>query len=91
MFEKRIRARTYSVCDAIGESHELDLVAGALPVGEEGQDQAQCGGLGVGRGIGEGDVAQGGSAIGGVAGTHDGQWRGRETRENTGRRNRKRG
>jgi hypothetical protein len=73
-----ISVGTHSVGDAIGESHKLDLVARALPVGEEGQDQAQCGGLGVGRGIGEGDVAQGGSTVGGVGGTHGGQRRGAE-------------
>lgn len=68
--------KTHSVGDAVGESDELDLVVRALPVGEKGQDQAQCGGLGVGRGIGERDVAQGGRGIHTVGGTHGGQQKG---------------
>lgn len=68
--------KTHSVGDSVGESDELDLVVRALPVGEKGQDQAQCGGLGVGWGIGEGDVAQGGRGVHTVGGTHGWQQKG---------------
>ena len=40
--------KTHGIGDAVGEPHELNVVAGTLPVGIQGQDQPQGGGLRVG-------------------------------------------
>lgn len=50
--------RTHGVGDAVGESHKFNVVAGALPVGVQGEDEPQGRCLGVGMAIGEGDVAE---------------------------------
>ena len=64
--------RTYSVGDAIGEAHELDLVLWTLPGGIQGQDQSQSGGLRVCGAVGEGDVSQGWGSGLKVGGAHGG-------------------
>jgi hypothetical protein len=78
----RASGQTNSVGDAVGEADELDLVAGALPVREKGQNEAESSRLGVGRAVGEWDVSQSVGAVGavgGLAGTHGGENRGRRT------------
>lgn len=68
---ERMGQGTHSVGNAVGESHKLDLVLGALPVGEEGQDEAKGGCLRFGGAVGEGDVAEGGrDAVLRVVGAH---------------------
>lgn len=78
----RASGQTNSVGDALGEADELDLVAGALPVREKGQNEAESSRLGVGRAVGEWDVSQSVGAVGaagGLAGTHGGENRGNRT------------
>lgn len=76
---------TNSVGDAVGESHELDLVLGALPIRVEGQNKSEGGCLGVCGGVGESDVSQ--SRRGTVhvlGGAHGGTWKGRNAVEPSG-------
>jgi hypothetical protein len=86
----RWNKETHSVGDAISESHKLDLILGALPVREEGENQTEGGCLGFGGAVGEGNVAEGGrDAVLRVVGAHGWQGRmriGREARQNQGRR-----
>ena len=88
---REVGQRTHSVGNAISESHKLDLVLWAFPVGEKGQDEAEGGCLGVGGAVGEGNIAESGRdgvAILRVVGAHG--WglkieKRREARQNGGR------
>jgi hypothetical protein len=46
-----IGGETNGVGDAVSEPHKLDVVSGTLPVGIQGQDQPQGGGLRVGMAV----------------------------------------
>lgn len=70
----RVKGKTNSVCDAIGEAHELYLVFRALPVRIESENEAESGRLGVCRGVRERDVSQSRcGAVDHARGTHGGR------------------
>lgn len=48
---------TNSVCNAVREAHELNIVPRTLPVRVEGENQSEGGGLRICRGVGEGNVS----------------------------------
>lgn len=66
--------QTHSIGYAVGESHELDLIAGALPVGVEGQHQSQGRGMRIRMVVGQGDLSEGRehTAVDAVCGAHTG-------------------
>lgn len=59
--------------DSIREADEFDFPIRLLPVGEDGEDEAEGGGLRVRRRVGEGDEAHGRGAV--LAGHHGGECR----------------
>lgn len=71
----RASGETNSVGDAVRESHELNLVAWALPVRVEGENEAEGGCLRVCWDVGEGDVSQSRrDTVDVVGGAHGGGW-----------------
>lgn len=69
-----VSKQTHSIGYAVGESHELDLIAGALPVGVEGQHQSQGRGMRVRMVVGQGELSEGRerTAVDAVCGAHTG-------------------